>query len=88
MLSASWFSFHKSFLTRTRRIRRPKRPAGAARLPRPWLEALEDRIVPSTLTVENSNDSGVGSLRAAIAQAAPGDTIDFSSTPRPDHRTD
>jgi hypothetical protein len=30
------------------------------------------------LTVINSNDSGAGSLRQAILDAAPGDTIDFS----------
>ncbi|HQZ95644.1 MAG TPA: choice-of-anchor Q domain-containing protein [Pyrinomonadaceae bacterium] len=31
----------------------------------------------STLTVTNTNDSGVGSLRQAVADAAPGDTIVF-----------
>jgi large repetitive protein len=31
----------------------------------------------ATLTVVNTNDSGAGSLRQAIADAAPGDTIDF-----------
>ena len=30
-------------------------------------------------TVTNTNDSGAGSLRAAIASAADGDTIDFAS---------
>ena len=34
----------------------------------------------STLTVTNTNDSGAGSLRQAIFDAAPGDTIDFSVT--------
>src|SRR4051794_27469900 len=34
---------------------------------RPTLEALEDRWVPSTLTVTNNLDSGAGSLRAEIA---------------------
>jgi CSLREA domain-containing protein len=33
-----------------------------------------------TLTVANLNDSGPGSLRQAIADAAPGDTIDFAVT--------
>jgi hypothetical protein len=44
------------------------------------LEQLEDRIVPSTFTVTNLNDSGAGSLRAAVsdANAAPGSTIDFA----------
>ena len=34
----------------------------------------------ATLTVVNLDDSGPGSLRQAIADAAPGDTIDFSVT--------
>lgn len=34
----------------------------------------------STTTVTNTNDSGPGSLRDAIATAAPGDTIDFGVT--------
>jgi len=33
-----------------------------------------------TITVTNTNDSGAGSLRQAIADAASGDTIDFSVT--------
>jgi predicted outer membrane repeat protein len=45
---------------------------------RPTLEALEDRWVPSTLTVQNNHDSGTGSLRAAIASADNGDTINFA----------
>lgn len=32
----------------------------------------------ATLTVINNNDSGAGSLRQAIADAAPGDTISFN----------
>ena len=36
---------------------------------RPTLEAMEDRWVPSTLTVLNNLDSGAGSLRAAINTA-------------------
>ncbi|HEX7315295.1 MAG TPA: Calx-beta domain-containing protein [Pyrinomonadaceae bacterium] len=32
----------------------------------------------AVLTVTNTNDSGVGSLRQAVADAAPGDTINFS----------
>ncbi|MFB2974565.1 DUF4347 domain-containing protein [Aerosakkonema sp. BLCC-F183] len=35
--------------------------------------------VLATLTVTNNTDSGAGSLRQAIAAAAPGDTIQFSS---------
>jgi hypothetical protein len=41
------------------------------------LEQLEDRTLLSTLTVVNTNDTGPGSLRAAIGAAAPGDTIVF-----------
>ncbi len=49
----------------------------------PRLESLEDRTQPSTLTVTNLNDSGMGSLRAAIAEANNnGDTIDFASSVR------
>ena len=34
----------------------------------------------ATITVTNTNDSGAGSLRQAIADAAPGDTINFNVT--------
>ena len=36
------------------------------------------RVSANTLTVTNTNDSGAGSLRQAIADAMPGDTIDFN----------
>jgi predicted outer membrane repeat protein len=57
--------------------------AGRRRRPgRPWaLEPLEGRIAPATITVLNANDSGAGSLRAAIEQAnrdSAQDTIDFA----------
>jgi hypothetical protein len=42
------------------------------------LQALQDRWLPSTLTVLNILDSGAGSLRAAIAAANPSDTIVFA----------
>jgi predicted outer membrane repeat protein len=45
---------------------------------RPRLEALEDRLTPSTLTVLNNLDSGAGSLRAEITAAHKGDTIVFA----------
>jgi predicted outer membrane repeat protein len=45
---------------------------------RPTLEELEDRWVPSTLTVTNNLDSGKDSLRAEIAAAKNGDTIVFA----------
>src|SRR5690349_2394012 len=44
----------------------------------PRLEALEDRLCLSTITVMNANDSGAGSLRAAVAAAQNGDTINFA----------
>ena len=37
-------------------------------------------VFGATITVSNTNDSGAGSLRQAIIDAAPGDTIDFSVT--------
>ena len=42
----------------------------------PRLETLEDRRCPSTLTVRTAADNGLGSLRAAIAAAAAGDSIE------------
>src|SRR4051812_37537859 len=51
----------------------------------PRLEALEDRTVPSTFTVQNLADSGPGSLRQAIlaANANPGaDVIRFGQEAR------
>jgi hypothetical protein len=45
---------------------------------RPRVEALEDRWLPSTLTVTSIQNSGHGSLRAEIAAAHSGDTIVFS----------
>src|SRR4051812_8520218 len=46
---------------------------------RPFLEVLEDRTLPSTLTVMNLADNGTGSLRAQVAAATSGDTIDFTT---------
>src|SRR5262249_34341927 len=48
---------------------------------RPRLEGLEERWVPSTLTVTNALDTGVagdGSLRGEIAAAQSGDVINFA----------
>jgi hypothetical protein len=48
---------------------------------RPRLEALEDRWLPSTLTVTSPLDNGSsGTLRATIAAAASGDTIVFANS--------
>jgi hypothetical protein len=65
-----------------RRSGRPQSRRTPGRKPtlrfRPQLETLERRDVPSTLTVTNNLDSGAGSLRAEIAAANPGDTINFA----------
>jgi hypothetical protein len=45
----------------------------------PSLDRMEDRILLSTLTVTNNDDSGCGSLRALIAVARSGDIIDFAN---------
>jgi hypothetical protein len=58
--------------------RSPRRARSALRMRfRRRLDAMKDRTLLSTLTVTNDQDSGPGSLRAAIAKAAAGDTIDF-----------
>jgi hypothetical protein len=58
------------------------RPASPRKRPtfRPALEALEERWVLSTLTVLNNLDSGAGSLRADVAAAHNGDTINFAAS--------
>ncbi len=47
---------------------------------RPRLELLEDRCLPSTFTVLNTSDHDVDSLRADIALAQSGDTINFDAS--------
>jgi hypothetical protein len=56
------------------------RAQGRAAAPRfrPHLEELEGRVVPSVLTVTNTNDHGGGSLRFEIAHAQNGDTVNFA----------
>jgi hypothetical protein len=54
---------------------------GRARRTSLRVEALEDRLVPATFTVGNTNDAGAGSLRQAITAAnalAGTDTIAFN----------
>jgi len=47
----------------------------------PVFEACEPRLMlAATYTVVNANDSGIGSLREAIEDAASGDTINFAIT--------
>src|SRR5262245_11155961 len=61
--------------------RRPnahRHPAPHRRSFLPLLECLEDRTLPSTLTVLNNLDKGAGSLRDAITNAKSGDTIVFA----------
>lgn len=65
----SWLSFWRSASSRVPSRRRRRR--------RPCLEQLEDRMVPSTLTVLNNHDGGTGSLRDTLATAKGGDTIVF-----------
>ena len=59
---------------------RSSRPMRQRRSFVPRLETLEDRSLPSTLTVLNNLDSGAGSLRDAIGHAKDGDTIVFASS--------
>jgi fibronectin-binding autotransporter adhesin len=49
---------------------------------RPLLEALEERVLPSTFTVLNNNASGAGSLAGEIslALAGSGNIVNFSSS--------
>src|SRR6516165_3699459 len=79
----SFSSLRRSRTSISHRGRAQHRP-GASRF-RPRLEVLEGRWLPSTLTVTNNLDSGAGSLRADIAAAQSGDTINFA--PRLDGQT-
>jgi hypothetical protein len=53
------------------------KPAARRRAFVPRLDSLECRCLPSTFTVVSPADSGVGTLRNAVALAASGDTIAF-----------
>jgi hypothetical protein len=72
MFFASWL--------RNRPSKRAPAPRSNPRF-RPQLEALDDRLVPSTLKVTNGLDSGPGSLRYALAHANSNgkDTIVFKN---------
>jgi hypothetical protein len=62
-------------------LRRPKTRRSSGRQGEPTvlrLEALEDRTLPSTLTVTSALNNGAGSLRDAISKAKDGDTIVFA----------
>ena len=59
-------------------LRKTQRNPGSPNRFLPQLEVLEDRTLPSTLTVLNTLDSGAGSLRATITAAKNGDTIAFA----------
>jgi hypothetical protein len=60
---------------------RGKRRPAAERF-RPQLEALDERWLPSTLTVTNNLGFGAGSLRGEIGIAQSGDTIVFDPSLR------
>jgi hypothetical protein len=71
----------KGIVVRSGRVQRNRTRRRAVTARRSFvarLEAFEDRTLLSTFTVANLNDSGTGSLRAAIAAASSGDTIDFA----------
>src|ERR1700746_1938179 len=75
------------FLSSWLRKRKPNRGApgrgnrAAAVRFRPYVETLEDRWLPSTLTVTSPLDDGSsGTLRATLAAAASGDSIVFDNS--------
>ncbi len=57
-------------------------PRGRRRRFAPRIDSLETRALLSTLVVMNTDDSGPGSLRQAIADSSNGDTITFAHSLR------
>ena len=66
-----WLKRVRNAAERQARAKRPRRVS-------PRLEAVECRVLLSTLLVTNNNDVGPGSLRAEIAAARNHDTIKFA----------
>jgi probable HAF family extracellular repeat protein len=82
MLFSFWLRNRKRFSS-ARRIGKQTPPVKRA-TQRPRLETLEDRCLPSTFVVTNTNDSGSGSLRQAILDSnftLGTNTIDFNIAP-------
>jgi hypothetical protein len=77
MFLSSWFPWRLARHDKGRSRYSPS-PRLRRRSTRLACEQLEDRTVPSTLTVLNSLDSGAGSLRDTIKHADSGDTILFA----------
>src|SRR5262245_34696682 len=77
MVPPFWVRGLLGHAARPRRSSRPhRRLTHSAKLS---LESLECRLAPANFTVMNLNNSGAGSLRQALADAAGGnDTIDFN----------
>ena len=64
---------------RSHRRHVPPRRASRALRRLPRLETLEDRTVPSTLTVTSAADDGsAGTLRAVLTAAHDGDAVQFA----------
>src|SRR5262249_40842565 len=83
MFFARLFGHPQSAAGRARMSRRGrqktlKQPGAHKLFSRLRLERLEDRTLLSIITVLNNADSGDGPLRAALAAAASGDTINFA----------
>ena len=76
MLFTAWMTKKARSMTHAAR----RTPGGSRRLTavRPGLEALDARVVPTTLTVTSNLGFGPGTLRDEIGQAQSGDTIEFA----------